>query len=152
MTSPTLSEPHAFRTGHIGLNVSHIERSKRFYTDVFGFDVLRESLDSDKPFVFLADAGTPVLTLWQQSAGTFSPSTPGLHHLAFQVASIEDVQAAERRLERLGAAFAYDGIVAHGEGRGSGGIFFTDPDGIRLEIYAASGAESSPAPSGAAPT
>ena len=45
-----------------------------------------------------------------------------------------------------------DGVVAHGEGAASGGIFFTDPDGIRLEIYAPGGAESAPAPSGAAPT
>jgi hypothetical protein len=43
-------------------------------------------------------------------------------------------------------------VVAHGEGVASGGIFFTDPDGIRLEVYAPSGAQSAPAPSGAAPT
>jgi catechol-2,3-dioxygenase len=41
----------------------------------------------------------------------------------------------------LGAALAYDGIVPHAEGATSGGLYFTDPDGLRLEIYAASGIE-----------
>jgi lactoylglutathione lyase len=38
------------------------------------------------------------------------------------------------------ATFAYDGVVPHGEGTHSGGIFFEDPDGTRLEIYAKDGA------------
>lgn len=58
----------------------------------------------------------------------------------------------EAALKELGVTFAHDGVVAHGEGAASGGIFFTDLDGIRLEIYAPGGAESAPAPSGTAPT
>ena len=46
----------------------------------------------------------------------------------------------------------YDGVVPHGEGASSGGVFFTDPDGIRLEIYAPSGADTAPAPTQGAPT
>ncbi|MFJ5995167.1 hypothetical protein [Streptomyces sp. NPDC092370] len=34
----------------------------------------------------------------------------------------------------------------------SGGIFFFDPDGIRLEIFTPTGADVAPAPSGTAPT
>ena len=34
----------------------------------------------------------------------------------------------------------------------SGGVYFTDPDGIRLEIYAPTGAEIAPAPTKTAPT
>jgi hypothetical protein len=40
----------------------------------------------------------------------------------------------------MGADFAYDGVVPHGEGAASGGIFFTDPDGTRLEVFAPEGA------------
>ena len=46
----------------------------------------------------------------------------------------------------------HGGIVPHGEGASSGGIFFEDPDGTRLEIYAPAGANTAPAPSGTAPT
>ena len=43
-------------------------------------------------------------------------------------------------------------MVAHREGGASGGIFFHDPDGTRLEISVPTGAETAPAPSSDAPT
>ena len=90
--------------------------------------------------------------MWQQSDGEFSTRTPGLHHLSFQVDTIEQVRTIETVLKEHGVTFAHDGVVAHGEGASSGGIFFTDPDGIRLEVYAPSGAEAAPSPDGEAPT
>ncbi|MET9283929.1 VOC family protein [Nocardia beijingensis] len=139
-------------TGHIGLNVSDLDRSVDFYRRAFGFDQIAASADERRRWAFLGRDGKLVVTLWEQSGGAFSTETPGLHHLSFQVDSIDEVRAVERVLRQLSVTFAHDGVVAHGEGVGSGGIFFTDPDGIRLEVYAPSGAESAPAPSGAAPT
>jgi lactoylglutathione lyase len=43
-------------------------------------------------------------------------------------------------------------VVAHREGAASGGIFFHDPDGTRLEISVPTGAEGAPAPNADAPT
>ncbi|GCB49367.1 hypothetical protein SNL152K_6702 [Streptomyces sp. NL15-2K] len=43
-------------------------------------------------------------------------------------------------------------MVAHGEGTASGGIFFHDPDGTRLEISVPEGAQGAPVPHDAAPT
>ncbi|RYX86190.1 VOC family protein [bacterium] len=140
------------QTGHIGINVSDIERSKAFYTRAFGLDVMNESQEEGKQFAFLGENGTLYVTLWQQSAGRFDASVPGLHHLSFQVESLEQVKEAEARVRELGAEFLYDGVVSHAEGAQSGGIFFRDPDGIRLEIYTPSGADESDAPSGEAPT
>ncbi|BCM90826.1 hypothetical protein IAD21_02688 [Abditibacteriota bacterium] len=140
------------KTGHIGINVSDIERSKAFYAKAFGLDVMRESQEAGKQFAFLGEDGTLYVTLWQQSAGRFDTNTPGLHHLAFQVESMEQVKDAEVRVRELGAEFLYDGVVSHVEGAQSGGIFFRDPDGIRLEIYAPSGADEAEAPSGNAPS
>ncbi|MEU1994804.1 MULTISPECIES: VOC family protein [Nocardia] len=139
-------------TGHIGLNVSDLDRSVDFYRRALGFEQLAASADDQRRWAFLGADGKLVVTLWEQSDGAFSTETPGLHHLSFQVDSIDQVRAVERVLRELSVAFAHDGVVAHGEGVASGGIFFTDPDGIRLEVYAPSGAESAPAPSGAAPT
>jgi lactoylglutathione lyase len=86
-----------------------------------------------------------VLTLWEQSSGTFDSGAPGLHHLSFQAETIDAVRAAEERLKRRGVKFFYDGIVPHMEGAESGGIFFEDPDGLRLEIFAPTGAKGAPA-------
>lgn len=149
---PSTTTPTALQTGHVGLNVTDLDRSLEFYRQVFGFDVQGESREAGRAFAFLGREGRLVLTLWQQSEGAFPAGQPGLHHLSFQVDSIEEVRAAEATLRELSAAFQYDGVVPHAEGAASGGIFFSDPDGIRLEIYAPSGAAEQSAPSGAAPT
>ena len=142
--------------GHVGINVTSLDRSREFYSEIFGLTRLGGSEnagsdDAGRRFAFLGDGEKLVLTLWEQSNGRFDKSLPGLHHLSFEVASVDDVRAAEERLRARGAAFAYDGIVPHAEGAHSGGIFFEDPDGTRLEIFAKDGV-SGTAPSGAAPT
>jgi lactoylglutathione lyase len=140
------------QTGHVGLNVSDLDRSKGFYQQVFGFDVMGESREEGRRFVFLSEGSTLVLTLWQQSEGRFEKQRPGLHHLSFQVATIDDVKKAEERLRALNVPFIYDGIVPHAEGSQSAGVFFEDPDGIRLEIYAPNGAADRTVPSPGAPS
>ena len=65
---------------------------------------------------------------------------------------MDEVRSAEKRLLAAGCTFIYEGPVPHAEGRDSGGIFFEDPDGTRMEIFAASGAAELEAPTGAAPS
>jgi lactoylglutathione lyase len=139
-------------TGHIGLNVSDLERSIRFYQTALGFDLLRRSEVADRRFAFLGVDSAVVLTLWQQSDGVFPVDRPGLHHLAFRAASRDEVAGAEQRLRALGARIHHGGIVPHAEGADSGGLFFEDPDGIRLEIFTASGVAGTPAPHADGPT
>ncbi|MEO7007109.1 MAG: VOC family protein [Terrimesophilobacter sp.] len=153
MTTSTISPAiTALQTGHVALNVTELERSQAFYQRLLGLSVAKEGTDSNRRWVFLGRDGKLVLTLFQQSSGEFSTSTPGLHHLSFQVENMEQVHTAEAIAHELKAPFFHDSIVAHSEGSSSGGIFFADPDGIRLEIFAPLGAEESPAPSGEAPT
>jgi lactoylglutathione lyase len=142
------------RTGHVGLNVTDLDRSVDFYRRVFGFEVLGEGEQAggDRRWAFLGLDGTLIVTLWQQSDGRFPIDRPGLHHLAFQVPDADAVQRAEVTLRALGADLTHDGIVPHGEGASSGGLFFTDPDGIRLEIYAPAVAAAAAAPTPGAPT
>ncbi|MFJ3171196.1 VOC family protein [Streptomyces roseus] len=140
------------RTGHVGLNVTDLARSLAFYRDVLGFEPLGEGKEADRRFAFLGQDGELVLTLWQQAEGAYTPAAAGLHHLALSAATLDEVRAYEERLRGLGVEFAYEGVVAHGEGRASGGIFFHDPDGTRLEISAPAGAEGAPAPVPGAPT
>jgi catechol 2,3-dioxygenase-like lactoylglutathione lyase family enzyme len=140
------------QTGHVGLNVSDIARSTDFYKRVFGLQIIGESNHDERRYAFLGDGQRLVLTLWQQSAGRFDTSRPGLHHLSFQVEAIDQVREFERRLKEFGVPLIYDRIVPHGEGTASGGIFFEDPDGIRLEVYSATGAEELKAPHADAPS
>ncbi len=145
-------ESSGFQTGHVGLNVTDLNRSKEFYQGVFGFDVLSESQGGDRSFAFLGKGSSIILALWQQSQGRFEKKQPGLHHLSFQVESIDKVKESEKKLRDLKIPLLYDGIVPHGEGADSGGVFFEDPDGIRLEIFSPTGAGSHAAPTPGAPT
>lgn len=137
---------------HIGINVTDLDRSRDFYREVFGLEVLRESSEPTRRFAFLGANGRPVLTLWQQSRSSFPADRPGLHHLAFLAPSLEALEGIEDRLRARGARIHHGGIVAHAEGQDSGGLFFEDPDGIRLEVALPSGLAGRAAPSGAAPT
>jgi catechol 2,3-dioxygenase-like lactoylglutathione lyase family enzyme len=152
MTTITSSPSTSLQTGHVALNVTDLRRSQEFYEKVLGLHELNKSSDPDRPWVFLARDGRLVLTLFQQSTGAFDTAAPGLHHLSFQVESLEQVQAAEQVVRELGAPVFHDGIAAHAEGADSGGLFFADPDGIRLEVFAPTGVAGNPAPSGEAPT
>ncbi|WP_284579003.1 VOC family protein [Streptomyces sp. 2P-4] len=140
------------RTGHVGLNVTDLDRSLAFYRDALGFEPLGEGKEDGRRFAFLGRDGELVLTLWQQAEGGYAPAAAGLHHLAFTASGIDEVRAHETRLRELGTPFAHDGVVAHGEGTASGGIFFHDPDGTRLEISVPTGAHGAPAPTPGAPT
>lgn len=141
----------AIETGHVGLSVTNLKRSIQFYTQIFGFELLQQADGDSRPFAFLGNGKTLALTLWQQSDEKFRKRNSGLHHLSFQVGSLEEVKQMEAKVRASGAKLIYDGPVAHAEGAASGGIYFEDPDGIRLEIYTPSGLSGHPAPAGESP-
>ncbi|MEK3884653.1 VOC family protein [Paenibacillus sp. PL2-23] len=124
--------------GHVGLNVSNLERSHAFYSDLFALETIRKSEEEGRRYAFLGHNGRVTLTLWEQSSTAYSKSHAGLHHLAFEADTIEIVKSMEHKLAQMGVQMIYQGITAHEEGADSGGLFFLDPDGIRLEIYSPS--------------
>ena len=129
----------------------YLDRSIAFYDAVLGLTLQEQGGSQAHRWAFLGPGDEPVLTLWQQACGP-STSTAGLHHLSFEVATIADVDAITPLVVRHGGAIEYGGVVPHGDGEESGGLFFTDPDGIRLEVYANSGADRVAAPVPGEPT
>ena len=135
---------------HIRLAVTDIDRSKKFYTEVLGFDVAVDApppagdehheaiVDSLQGGVILMHQGMffglrPVDAERLTGADRFDPLRVGLDHLSFSVPSRADLDAALRVLDEAG--------VEHGPIRelvplGLCFLAFFDPDGIALELTA----------------
>src|SRR4051812_30009434 len=119
---------------HAAVICSDYERSKRFYVEVLGPEVVaevyREARRSYKLDLKLPD-GTQV-ELFSFPDPPKRPSYPeacGLRHLALAVA---DLDAAVAHLQRHGVAVE---PLRVDEYTGKRFTFFADPDGLPLEFY-----------------
>jgi catechol-2,3-dioxygenase len=71
------------------------------------------------------------LALFQLATGAAPDATqPGLHHMAWQLGSFEELQAAYRELKAMGVAI--ESTVEHNVTRS---VYFHDPDGNRVELF-----------------
>lgn len=124
------------RLHHVAVICSDYVRSRHFYVDVLGLRVLAEnfraSRDSWKLDLGLPDGGQ--LELFSFPDPPPRPSYPeacGARHIAFVV---DDVAACKAELERQGIAVQE---VRVDEYTGRRFVFFSDPDGLPLELYEA---------------
>lgn len=134
----TYDRPHGMpfritRIGHVVLNVTDLERSAKFYTEVLGFQVSDVYPDAMMPggMVFMrcnTDHHGIALV-----GGLPQPShSTELHHLAFEVGTLDEVILARDRLRAYGSQIDFEGRRRAGV---QIAVEFRDPDGHRLEIY-----------------
>lgn len=121
------------KIGHVVLNVSDVRRSVDFYTRLLGFrvsDVYPEAMVPGGMVFMRCNADHHGVALVGGLQGDGVPRD--LHHLAFEVASLDEVIRARDHLR------AHD-VPIDFEGRRRAGVQiaveFRDPDGHRLEIY-----------------
>ncbi len=122
------------RTHHVAIICSDYERSRRFYTEVLGLEVVSEVYRAErrsyKLDLRLPDGTQIELFSFPDPPKRLScPEACGLRHLAFEVA---DVGAAVAELEGLGVTVE---PVRVDEQTGRRFTFFADPDGLPLELY-----------------
>lgn len=119
---------------HIAIIASDYQKSKHFYTETLGLqivrEVYREARDSYK--LDLAIGENYVIELFSFPNPPARPSRPeacGLRHLAFEV---EDVAAAKQNLEAKGIEVE---DIRIDEFTGKKFTFFADPDDLPIEFY-----------------
>ncbi len=121
------------KIGHVVLMVTDLRRSVEFYTGVLGFrvsDVYPETMMKGRMVFMRCAADHHGVALVGAAPGT-SPQHE-LHHMAFEVSTLDEVFAARDFLRKQGVTIEF-------EGRRRAGcqvaVEFRDPDGHWLEIY-----------------
>jgi catechol 2,3-dioxygenase-like lactoylglutathione lyase family enzyme len=140
---------HVRRLTHVGICVSDLERSLRFYRDVLGCkevgrlameggmaDVLNEMAGSRIRAIYLERDGWRLELIAFPEPGWLGPQEPrpmnqvGLTHLSFRVANLEAICA---QIEAAGGGLLPATRIGK-PGAATQVIMAHDPDGLRLEL------------------
>ncbi|HTM09401.1 MAG TPA: VOC family protein [Verrucomicrobiae bacterium] len=126
------------RVDHLAFVVTDLDRSVKFYQQVFDGEVGRSRGQNEKDKAAkrsqhtLVKVGEFGFDLFQMEPGD-PPKTSTRHlHFAFEI-DPADLDKVEEQLKRMG--IPYDGPKGHGGGSGLS-IYFNDPDGYQLEATA----------------
>lgn len=114
---------------HIHLMVRNLERSLRFYQDVFG---MKERFRDGPTMVFLNTPGSrDSITLNEDPAmSDVAGKSGGIAHIGFRLTNKSDLDAAIAEIEKAGGKLLSRGEHAPGVGY----AYMADPDGYVIEI------------------
>jgi glyoxylase I family protein len=122
------------RIHHVAIICSNYERSKTFYTEVLGFEIIAENYrtkrDSYKLDLRIGEQDQIELFSFPSPPARVSrPEASGLRHLCFEVADIEEFS---KHLQERGVTCEPLRIDQY---TGKRFTFFQDPDQLPLEVY-----------------
>jgi catechol 2,3-dioxygenase len=121
------------KLGHVVLRVSDLDRSAEFYTQVLGFrvsDIYPEEMMPGGMVFLRFNPDHHGLALVGGLAGPAAKRE--LDHVAFEVATLDEVFRARRHLRARGVPILFEGRRRAGV---QVAVEFSDPDGHHLEIY-----------------
>ena len=118
---------------HVAILASDYEKTKEFYVEKLGFEVIRENYREDredyKIDLRLGDSELEVFVVKNAPKRPNYPEALGLRHLAF---TVEDIEEAVKRLNEKGIETEPIRWDTYTNKRMT---FFKDPDGLPLEIH-----------------
>lgn len=119
---------------HVAIIVSDYQRSKYFYTEILGAEILSETyrqhrLSYKLDLKFKDGSQIELFSFPSPPARLTAPEACGLRHLAFKV---KDIQSAVKFLQKNNVECE---PIRIDELTGKQFVFFRDPDGLPLELY-----------------
>lgn len=121
------------KIGHVVLMVADLKRSVEFYTGVLGFrvsDIYGEDMMPGGMVFMRCNADHHGVAL--VGGAKDAASKRELHHMAFEVSTLDEVFRARNHLRACGATIVFEGRRRAGV---QIAVEFLDPDGHNLEIY-----------------
>jgi glyoxylase I family protein len=122
------------RVHHIAIICSDYEKSKQFYSEVLGLKILQEIYREERRSYKLdLEVGNQyqieLFSFPDPPARVSGPEAAGLRHLAFEVDNIDE---AVFHIKEYGVIIE---PIRVDESTGKRFTFFSDPDGLPLELY-----------------
>ncbi|MBS6005537.1 MAG: VOC family protein [Clostridium baratii] len=118
---------------HVAIISSNYERSKKFYTEILGLEIIKEvyrkDRDSYKLDLKIGDSQIELFSFNNPPKRLSYPEACGLRHLALEVNNIEEV------INELNLNGIYTEEVRIDEFTNCKFTFFEDPDGLPIELY-----------------
>lgn len=118
---------------HVAIIVSDYQKSREFYVDKLGFEVIRENYRKERgDYKLDLKLGQAELEIFGIANAPKRPSYPeacGLRHLAFKVEKIETI------IDELHSKGIETEPVRLDTFTGKKMTFFFDPDGLPLELH-----------------
>jgi len=119
---------------HIAIICSDYQKSKHFYTTILGFTVVREVYREERQSykLDLALNGAYIIELFSfphPPKRVSKPEATGLRHLAF---SVNDIEMAVKELSNY---YVVAEPIRVDEFTAKKFTFFSDPDGLPIELY-----------------
>ena len=115
------------RVGHVVLNVKNVEESTKFYTEIIGFQIAKQS----ETATFLTCGKIHHdLALFQSRIPYKTKDGLGLNHMALQVEDFDMLTEYHHMLEVNNIKI--DRTTDHGM---TSSIYLTDPDGNGIELF-----------------
>ena len=125
---------HVKKIGHVVLSVSDIERSGRFWTEIMGFHFSDRNEHGMVFYRNATDHHTVALIQATEKSELPKRGQVGFDHMALEVATVSELFRVRDFLRAKGVEIFYEGRRGPG---GNPGLEFYDPDGYKIEIYAA---------------
>ena len=113
---------------HINMRVKNLDKSKKFYHDVFGFEEKEGGVLRNRRWTILGIPGKAYLCLYEVGNIEKIEQELQINHFGFNV---RDFDRLEGKLRELGVTMTDDGPVEAGKSRS---IYIVDPSGYEIEL------------------
>ena len=118
---------------HVAIIASNYQKSKQFYAEVLGLEIIRENYrserDSYKLDLKLGDSEIELFSFPEPSKRPTQPEAVGLRHLCFYVDNFDET------IQELNQKGIETEPVRVDEYTGGRFTFFRDPDDLPLELH-----------------